>query len=117
MQNMQIPGALPKLLKFWWASASPFALLFAARILWEKTIWTWSRGPQAVGFALWHIHPALATVGVLASFAIMLWLLIAIPFAIARRREIEPTDWLMMGASALIVMILALPDAFFARSD
>ena len=116
-RTMQIPGALPKLLKVWWVAASPFALLFAGRILWEKTIWTWSRGPQVVGFALWHIHPGFAFVGVLCSFAVGLWLLIAVPYAIVRRRDIEPWDWLMMAGSVLVIIALAIPNAFFASSD
>lgn len=68
-----------------------------------------------VGFALWHIHPVLAIAGTLCSFAVAGWLLIAIPYAIARRRDIEPWDWLMMAGSAIIVLVLALPDTFFAR--
>jgi hypothetical protein len=114
MQAMQMPGALPSFLKVWWLSASPFAFLFAARILWEKTIWTWSRGPQAVGFALWHIHPGVAVVGTLSSLAVALWLLVSVPYAIVRRHDIEPWDWLMMAASVLVVVALALPDNFFA---
>ena len=114
---MQIPGALPSFLKVWWVSASPFAFLFAARILWEKTIWTWSRGPQMVGFALWHIHPGFAFVGILCCFAIALWLLIAIPCAIIRRRDLESWDWLIIAASAMVIIALAIPDAFFALSD
>jgi hypothetical protein len=111
---MQMLGALPNFLKIWWVCASPFAVLFAARILWEKTIWTWSRGPQMVGFALWHIHPALAVVGTLCSLAMALWLLRTVPYAIVRRRDIEPWDWLMMAASVLVIVSLVLPDTFFA---
>jgi uncharacterized membrane protein len=111
---MHIPGAFPSFLKVWWASASPFAFLFAARILWEKTIWTWSRGPQMVGFALWHIHPGLAAFGVLFSLGVAVWLLIAIPYAVVRRRDIEPWDWLMMAFSTFIIAALAIPDTFFA---
>jgi hypothetical protein len=114
---MQIPGALPKFLRVWWVSASPFAFLFAGRILWEKTIWTWSRGPQMVGFALWHIHPSFAFAGVLCSFAVALWLLITVPYAIVHRRDIEPWDWLMMAGSVMVIVALAIPDAFFASSD
>ena len=62
-----MPGALPNFLKVWWVGTSPFAVLFAARILWEKTIWTRSRGPQMVGFSLWHIHSEFALVGILGS--------------------------------------------------
>jgi hypothetical protein len=49
-----------------------------------------------VGFSLWHIHPEFALVGILGSLALALWLLIAVSYAIARRRDIEPWDWLMI---------------------
>jgi hypothetical protein len=111
---MPMPGALPRYLKVWWVSASPFAFLFAARVLWEKTIWTWSRGPQMVGFALWHIHPYFALLGTACSYAVALWLFITIPYTILRRRDIEPWDWIMMAGSSAIIVVLALPDAFFA---
>jgi hypothetical protein len=116
IHHMQLPGALPRFLKLWWVCCSPLAWLFAARILWEKTIWTWSRGPQMVGFALWHIHPGLAVVGTLAAAGIGLWLLIAIPFAIMRRQDIEPYDWFMIAASVFVITVLFVPDRFFASS-
>lgn len=70
-----------------------------------------------VGFSLWHIYPGLALVGVLCCFALALWLVIAVPYAIVRRREIEPWDWLMMAVSVMVIVALAIPDAFFASSD
>jgi hypothetical protein len=36
------------------------------------------------------------------------------PYAIARRQDIEPWDWLMMAASTLVIIALAVPDSFFA---
>jgi hypothetical protein len=79
--------ALPDILKVWWVSTSPLAFLFAGRILWEKTLWTWSRGPQMVGFSLWHIHPGFAVAGLLCSLAVALWLLITIPYDCASPRH------------------------------
>ena len=111
---MQIPGALPGFLKVWWVCVSPIAFLFAARILWEKTIWTWSRGPQMVGFTLWHVHPGLAVLGTACSLAIALWLLITVPYAIVRHHYIKTADWSAMVGSALVIVALALPDTFFA---
>jgi hypothetical protein len=67
-----------------------------------------------VGFSLWHIHPGFAVAGTLCSFAVALWLLIAIPYAVVRRRDIEPWDWLMMAASVMVIVALAVPHTFFA---
>jgi hypothetical protein len=67
-----------------------------------------------VGFALWHIHPGFAVAGTLCSLAIAVWLLIAIPYAIVRRRDIEPLDWLMMAGAVTIILASAIPDTFFA---
>ena len=67
-----------------------------------------------VGFALWHIHPGFAVVGTVCSLAVALWLLITLPYAVVRRRDIEPWDWMMMGGSAAVIVTLALPDTFFA---
>lgn len=66
-----------------------------------------------VGFSLWHIHPGFAVAGTLCSLAVALWLLIAIPYAIVRRREIEPWDWMMMFASVIVIAVLSVPDTFF----
>jgi hypothetical protein len=111
---MQIRGALPDSLKILWIFASPLALLFSARILWEKTVWTWSRGPQTVGFGLLHIHPGFAVLGIVSSSVLALWLLVAIPYAVARRRDIGPWDWIMMASSIFVIVALTLPDTFFA---
>ena len=67
-----------------------------------------------VGFALWHIHPGFAVLGTVCSLAVALWLLIAVPYAIVRRRDIEPWDWMMTAASAAVIAALALPERFFA---
>ena len=67
-----------------------------------------------VGFALWHIHPGFAVVGTVCSLAVAVWLVITIPYAVVRRRDIEPWDWMMMAVSVAVIVALALPDTFFA---
>jgi hypothetical protein len=51
-------SALPKWLRTAWIILAPLGLVFAARIAWEKTVWTLHRGPQNVGFSLMHTSPA-----------------------------------------------------------
>jgi hypothetical protein len=82
--------------------------------MWEKTVWTWSRGPQMVGFSMMHIHPMIAIVGMSGCLAAMVWLLPAIPYAIARRRAIGVTDVAMIACSLLVAAAVVIPDDFFA---
>jgi hypothetical protein len=79
-----------------------------------ENVWTWSRGPQAVGFSLMHIHPMLAIVGFLGSLGVMLWLLPAIPYSIVRRRAVGIVDVAMIACAAFVVVAIVIPDTFFA---
>ena len=109
------PGsALPNWLKMWWLCVSPLAILFAVRLMWEKTVWTWSRGPQMIGFSLMHIHPMFAILGFLCTVAVMIWLLPATAYAIARRKDIRAFDLAMIACAAFVVISLIIPDNFFA---
>ena len=116
MSAVQTPSALPDSLKVWWFFAFPIAGLFAVRIMWEKTIWTWSRGPQMVGFSLMHIHPVFAIIGMVSCLAVMVWLLAAIPYAIARRKIISVADVGMVICAVLVAVAIIIPDTFFAHS-
>jgi hypothetical protein len=106
-------SAIPSFLKVWWFCSSPFAFAFAARILWEKTVWTWSRGPQMVGFSLMHIHPVFAVFGILCCLAVMIWIVAAIPFAISRRGSISIADVGMFVCALFVTASVAVPDNFF----
>jgi hypothetical protein len=114
MPAVETPSALPASLKLWWFFSFPIAALFAARIMWEKTVWTWSRGPQMVGFSLMHIHPIFAIVGMLFCLAVMVWLLPAIPFAIARRKIISLADVAMVACALFVAVAIVIPNNFFA---
>ena len=110
---METRKALPYA-KVWWFCASPVVLLFAVRIMWEKTVWTWAHGPQLVGFSLMHIHPALAIVGMLSCLALMVWLLPAVFYAVSRRESISTSDISMIACAALVALAIVTPDNFFA---
>ena len=114
MPTVETRSALPYPLKVWRFFSFPIAALFAARITWEKTVWTWSRGPQMVGFSLMHIHPFFAIVGMVSCLAVMVWLLPAIPIAIARRKTISVTDVAMVACAVLVAAAVVIPDNFFA---
>ena len=107
-------GALPKGVQLIWLCFAPAAMLFAARIAWEKTILTWERGPQMVGFSMIHIHPIFSIFGALCCFSIMLWLFPSAVYMFMRRRKMSLLDGLMFISSLLIAVAMILPDTFFA---
>ena len=111
---METQRALPYALQVWWLCSSPVALLFAVRIMWEKTVWTWARGPQMVGFSLMHVHPALAIIGTLGCLALMVWLLPAVFYAVVRRASISVSDMFMIAGAAFVAFAIVIPDTFFA---
>lgn len=61
-----------------------------------------------------HIHPGLAGVGLLGCLSLMAWLLFAIPYLIVRREIINLIDLGMSVATVVIVVMLVVPDNFFA---
>jgi hypothetical protein len=107
-------SAFPSWLRMIWLFIFPFSLLFAVRITWEKTVWTWARGPQMVGFSLMHVHPFLFIVGALCCYGMMVWLVPAAIYLIKRRNKISPKDILTTVLSLLVVVALLIPDDFFA---
>jgi len=102
-------SALPRWLRIIWLCFSPVAVLFAARIGWEKTVWRWSRGPQAVGFSLMHIHPFFAVAGILCCYVLMLWLVPASILVAKRWRSSSKTDVAMVVACALVTLAIIVP--------
>lgn len=98
-----------------WLLLAPIGSLFAARIAWEKTVWTWTRGPQMVGFSLMHIHPLFGIVGIICSLLLMLWLIPALIYVILRRHVCSKAEIAMVVLSLLETVAIILPDTLFAH--
>lgn len=102
-------------MKVCWAFCSPCALLLALRIAWEETVLTWSRGPQMVGFSLFHAHPLFAITGLLSIYGLIAWSVAALVFLIVRRKHVTPIEIAMFILSAFVVLVLVIPDTYFAH--
>jgi len=113
-QHEAASGNLPDWMKAYWLICVPFALLFAVRIGWEKTVWTWTRGPQMVGFSLWHLHPYFAIAGVFSSWGILAWSAIALKYVVVRRKRTTANEIMMFLSAAFVLLAMILPDTFFA---
>ncbi len=85
------------------------------RLIWEQTVWTWSRGPQMVGFSLLHgggailiLFPILLIIWFLSVIILTIWHLI-------KRQSIAKFTWAVMGCAAIILILLQLPYGFWQR--
>jgi hypothetical protein len=101
---------------FWahllWLLAAPAGLIFSARILWEKTLLTAERGEQMIGFSLAHVYPVFFLVGLLCSWVLMGWLLVAIVYLIRARLRVAWYDYAMVAGSLFVCLALFLPHDF-----
>ena len=109
-------GNLPDWMKVCWLFCAPFALLLATRIAWEKTVWTWARGPQAVGFSLWHLHPFFAVIGLVSFWGILIWSVLALIYVAVRRKHITAVEIGMFLCAVFVMIAMMLPDTFFATA-
>ena len=109
-------SGLPDWLRVSWLCCLPLALPFAARIVWEKTVWTMVRGPQRVGFSLGHIHPLFFITGALSAYLVVAWLVPAGIYAIVRRKNVSGMDLAMILIGIFLAVTIIIPDELFAGS-
>jgi len=114
-EDLYMQIALARWLRLSWLFLAPIGLLFAARIAWEKTVWTWTLGPQAVGFSLMHVHPFFSIAGIICCYLLMLWVIPAAIYFVNRWKILSKADVAMVVLCLLVTLAIVLPDAFFAR--
>ena len=114
-RGLSMQSALPGWLRLGWLLLAPVGLLFAARIAWEKMVWTWSHGPQAVGFSLTHIHPVFSIAGIISCCLLMLWLIPAIINLVRHWKIRSKADVAMVALCLFVTLAIVVPDTFFAR--
>lgn len=113
-QRVREAGALPAYLRLWWLCASPLGLAFAARITWEKLILVHTGGPDLVDFSLSQLYPTFGIIGILCCYSLMVWLLQALSYLVARWRLICLADVVMVGSTFFVAAIAVAPERFLA---
>ena len=80
------------------------AILFSARLVYEQTFLTWNYGLQMVGFSLFH--SGLGLLGVLFVVLTIIWALILLGLAVARRSLGNRIDIVLLGLFAVSLAAL-----------
>jgi hypothetical protein len=106
METFDQRKSFPKVLTVsWWFVYLPLAAL-EARILYEQTWLTYTRGEQMIGFAMAHQFPELLLLGLAGWLGCVLWC-VAIVFMLFRRRPI-PTFIRLQFVLAVITLLFPL---------
>jgi hypothetical protein len=89
--------------------------MLTARLIWERTVWTWEFGPQNEGYSLAHGYGAILF---LFPMLLVVWSAIVVVLTIRsriRKNQITPTRWVALGLVAALLVVGALPDGFWQR--
>jgi hypothetical protein len=103
----------PRALKIIGVPIVAAAWVFAARLIWEQTVWSWERGPQMVGFSL--MHSGLGVLLILVFYSGLLWLGIVLIVAALTRSLGGKLGLALLLAYALAWGVIATPYGFWQR--
>ncbi|MGC2247820.1 MAG: hypothetical protein WA609_14540 [Terriglobales bacterium] len=95
----------------WLAFVPAFAL--ALRLVYEQTVMTWNDGPQALGFALWHVYVQWVLIGLLGALFVHLWLVsftvLSILRRVTQRGHVSITGWMQFAILAATAGLFYIP--------
>ena len=103
----------PRALKIVGVPIVAAAWIFAARLVWEQTVWSWERGPQMVGFSL--MHSGLGVLLILVFYGGLLWLAIVLIAATLTRSVGGKSGLTLLLAYVLAWGVIATPYGFWQR--
>jgi hypothetical protein len=95
-----------------WIFYVPTSLL-VLRLLWEKTLLSWSEGPQLIAFTMVHEYPIPFFIGIAGMVLCDLWILTAVVFLVLRRKTILTTEKVQFAIVSFTILIDLIPYAFW----
>jgi hypothetical protein len=87
----------------------------AGRLVWEQTVWTWTSGPQMVGFSLFHGNGAPLLLAPILLFVWLLFVVILTLRSLIKGRRIHKMMWVELIVAGAIIWLLLLPYGFWQR--
>jgi hypothetical protein len=86
---------------------------FAARLIWEQTVWTWAHGAQMIGFQLLHGGGILLVISVLLS---LFWPAAALRATVTRTSPGSTATRVLLAAYVSGFLLLFVPYGFWIRT-
>ena len=103
------PIRFPKVLTvIWWFVYLPLAAL-EARLLYEQTWLTYTRGEQMIGFSMAHQFPELLLFGLVGFLGCILWCVVALVFILRRRYQTSTVTKLQFALALTTLLLIFIP--------
>lgn len=108
METFDQPKRLPKVLTvIWWFVYLPLAAL-EARLLYEQTWLTYTRGEQMIGFSMAHQFPELILFGLGGWLGSILWCIVAF-FFFWRRYQMSIVNRFQFALALTTLLLILVP--------
>ncbi|HSE22046.1 MAG TPA: hypothetical protein VLB68_10320 [Pyrinomonadaceae bacterium] len=109
METFDQPKRFPKVLTvIWWFVYLPLVAL-EARLLYEQTWLTYTRGEQMIGFSIAHQFPELLLFGLAGWLGSILWCIVALLFILRRRYQISTISKLQFALALTTLLLTFMP--------
>ena len=103
------PKQFPKLLTLiWWFVYLPLAAL-EARLLYEQTWLTYTRGEQMIGFSMAHQFPELLLFGLAGWLGCILWCIVILVLILGRRYKTSTVSRLQFVLALTTLLLIFVP--------
>jgi hypothetical protein len=105
---------LRKLSISWWL-LYPGILAWLVRMVYERSLLTWTRGPQMGGFTFYHQHPFFFLISAISILLCRLWLILAALVLISSWTKDMKHQWVRISAVTIVSMApLVIPSYYSA---
>ena len=109
METFDQPKRFPKVLTLiWWFVYLPLAAL-EARLLYEQSWLTYTRGEQMIGFSMAHQFPELLLFGLAGWIGSILWCLVALILILRRRYQISTVCKFQFALTLTTLLLSFMP--------
>lgn len=107
--NIRPTKRLPKVLTvIWWFVYLPLAAL-EARLLYEQTWLTYTRGEQMIGFSMAHQFPELILFGLAGWLGCVLWCIVTVIFIFGRGYKTSTVSRLQFALALTTLLLVFVP--------
>jgi hypothetical protein len=101
-----MPRSILRCLTLCWWFLIPGVIIWLTRMVYERSLLTWRRGPQMEGFSFFHLHPAIFMISASSILLSRVWLILAALILVSNLELRLRQQWIRF---VLVVLVSIVP--------